>query len=114
MPTPIRNPNQANRYTITVQHYLQQWDAQLISHAENVGLGNALLAALVGSAINKQAFDLETWLIDIGVDEVARTYFILTHQLTVEQIFMDLSNFVAVHAVVSWNIVSGTLIMEVI
>lgn len=114
MPTPIRNPNQANRYTLPVQHYLQQWDNQLISTIKDSGLGNALLATIIGCAINNQAFDLEQWLIDIGVDELHRTMFKLQHQLAVEQLFMDLNNFVFAHAVVSWNIVSGTLIMEVI
>ena len=90
------------------------WDQDLITVPSDIGLGNAIIVAVVNAAINRIGLDLEALLIDLGLDETHRTLFTLKHKFAIDQITLDLQNFVAFNTVISWNIVNNVLIMEVI
>lgn len=90
------------------------WDSVLVSNIRDTGIGNALLISLINTVFNNQPIDLENLLADIGVEQLHRTVFLLKYQTQVLAFIMDLQNFFAVHTVLTWDIVGGTLIIEAI
>lgn len=107
-------PHKSGRRTLAIQHLVDAWDRDLISVSGDTGLGNAIIVAIVNATMNNYPLDLENLLIELNVDEIHRTMFMLHHKFTVDQIMIDLQNFIAVNTVMSWNIVNNVLVMEVI